>query len=411
VDIALSRIYHVFPHDYHNLFTSQCYLFMESLYPLMINLPMGKRILITGGAGFIGSHLADELLAQGHSVRILDSLLPQVHGSQTERPYYLNPEAELITGDIEDAESVRHALDGIDAVYHLAARVGVGQSMYRIASYTAANCLGTANLLEAIIERPVERLIVASSMSIYGEGLYRAPDGALCEVSARPLEQLKAGQWDVFSDRGEALTPAPTPETKTPSIASVYALDKYHQERLCLMVGGAYGIPTVGLRFFNVYGTRQALSNPYTGVLAIFASRLLNHKPPLVYEDGRQRRDFVSIHDVVQACQLVLDVPEADGRIFNVGSGNSYTILEIAHHLSRALGQEAVEPEITGKYRTGDIRHCFADISLARQVLGYQPRVTLGEGLQELADWLAGQEALDKTGEASAELMARGLTT
>src|SRR5918999_944678 len=275
---------------------------------------MEKRILITGGAGFIGSHLADELLAQGHSVRILDRLLPQVHSGQMERPHYLNPDAELITGDIEDAEAVRRALDGIDAVYHLAARVGVGQSMYRIASYTAANCLGTANLLEAIIERPVERLIVASSMSIYGEGLYRAPDGTLCEVSARPLEQLKAGQWDVLGNEGETLDPVPTPETKTPSIASVYALDKYHQERLCLMVGGAYGIPTVALRFFNVYGTRQALSNPYTGVLAIFASRLLNHKPPLVYEDGRQRRDFVSVHDIARACRLALESDAADGR-------------------------------------------------------------------------------------------------
>jgi dTDP-L-rhamnose 4-epimerase len=372
---------------------------------------MRKRILITGGAGFIGSHLADELLTQGHSVRILDSLLPQVHGSQMKRPHYLNPDAELITGDIEDAEAVRRALDGIDAVYHLAARVGVGQSMYRIASYTATNCLGTANLLETIIERPVERLIVASSMSIYGEGLYRAPNGTLCEVSARSLKQLKASQWNVLSDRGEALTPVLTPETKTPSIASAYALDKYHQERLCLMVGGAYGIPTVALRFFNVYGPRQALSNPYTGVLAIFASRLLNDKPPLVYEDGHQRRDFVSVHDVAQACRLALDVPDADGRIFNVGSGSSYTILEVAHHLSHALGQGPVEPEITGKYRTGDIRHCFADITLARQVLGYQPRVTFEEGLQELADWLAGQEALDKTGEASAELRMRGLTT
>jgi dTDP-L-rhamnose 4-epimerase len=377
----------------------------------MVNLLMGKRILITGGAGFIGSHLADELIAQGHHVRILDNLLPQVHSSHKERPYYLNADAGLITGDIEDAETVRQALVDIDAVYHLAARVGVGQSMYRIASYASTNCLGTANLLEAIIERPVERLVVASSMSIYGEGLYRAPDGTLCEVSQRPLEQLKAGQWDIFNDRGEALTPAPTPETKTPSIASVYALDKYHQEQLCLLVGSAYGIPAVALRFFNVYGARQALSNPYTGVLAIFASRLLNGKPPLVYEDGHQRRDFVSVHDIAQACRLALDAPEAGGRVFNVGSGSSYTILEVAQYLSRALGRETVEPEITGKYRTGDIRHCFADITLARQVLGYQPKVTFEEGLQELADWLAGQEAVDKTGEASAELTARGLTT
>ena len=272
---------------------------------------MSKNILITGGAGFIGSHLVDELLTDGYRVRALDNLSPQVHGSDGSRPSYLNPEVELTVGDIRDPEVVRQALKGIDVVYHFAAVVGVGQSMYEIGKYTSTNNLGTAVLLEALIEQPVERLIVASSMSIYGEGLYQTPDGSLCAGFQRTQDQLKTGEWEVRNSAGEVLKPVPTPETKQPSLASVYALSKYDQERMCLMIGQSYGIPTVALRFFNTYGTRQSLSNPYTGVLAIFASRLLNNNPPLIFEDGYQQRDFVSIHDVVQACRLALEVPAA----------------------------------------------------------------------------------------------------
>jgi dTDP-L-rhamnose 4-epimerase len=364
--------------------------------------------LITGGAGFIGSHLADELLEHGYRVRALDDLNPQVH-TAGERPEYLDPDVELVVGDVRDAETVLGALDGADAVFHLAARVGVGQSMYEIAEYTSVNDLGTAVLLEALHERPVERLITASSMSVYGEGLYRDRGGRVVTNAARTRAQIETGQWDPLGADGEPLEPVPTPETKPPALSSVYALGKYNQERLCLIFGEAYNVPTVALRFFNVYGTRQALSNPYTGVLAIFASRLLNERPPLVYEDGQQRRDFVSVHDVTTACRLALERDGAVGRIVNIGSGRSVTVTEIADRLAETLGSD-IEPELTGKVRAGDIRHCFADISLARDVLGFEPETELEDALPRLAEWLEGQVATDRVDEAARELASRGLT-
>ncbi len=367
-----------------------------------------KRILVTGGAGFIGSHLADELLQHGHRVRVLDNLSVQVHGPERKRPSYLNPEVELLVGDIRDPEAVRKALNGIDAVYHFVSIVGVGQSMYELVRYTDVNNLGTAVLLEALIQRPVERLVVASSMSIYGEGLYRAPDGSVQPGAGRTLEQLKRSDWEMRGPGGEVLTPVPTPEWKAPSIASVYALSKYDQERMCLMIGQAYGIPAVAMRFFNAYGPNQALSNPYTGVLAIFASRLLNNKPPIIFEDGCQLRDFVSVRDVARACRLALEVPAADGLVFNVGSGMQFHVADIARRMARILGKN-IEPEISGKYRVGDIRHCFPDISLANRVLGYAPEVALEDGLLDLAAWLEGQIAEDRFVEAKQELAARGL--
>jgi dTDP-L-rhamnose 4-epimerase len=371
---------------------------------------MSKHVLITGGAGFIGSHLARELLRHGYTVRVLDNLSPQVHGPDSKRPAYLESDVELIIGDVRDPFAVHKALKGVDAVYHFAALVGVGQSMYEIARYTDVNNAGTATLLEALIETPVEKLVVASSMSIYGEGLYRAPDGALIPGEERGLSQLQRGDWEVRDEAGNPLMPVPTPETKTPSLSSVYALSKYDQERLSLIIGRAYHIPTVALRFFNVFGTDQALSNPYTGVLAIFASRYLNGRPPLIFEDGAQKRDFVSVLDVARACRLALETPAANGRVFNVGSGQSYAVAEIAARMARTLGMEDLKPEITGKYRAGDIRNCFADISQARQVLGYKPQVTLEQGLQEIAGWLEGQVAHDHVAEAGAELAKRGLT-
>jgi dTDP-L-rhamnose 4-epimerase len=370
---------------------------------------MSKRILITGGAGFIGSHLADELLAHGHTVKALDNLSPQVHGADRKRPEYLSPDVELIVGDVRDKETVRRALQGVDAVYHFAASVGVGQSMYQIAEYTSVNNVGTAVLLEVLADRPVERLVVASSMSIYGEGLYRDPAGDISEGLERSVQALKNHEWEVRNNRNEVLKPVPTPEAKQPTLASVYALSKYDQERMSLIVGRAYGIPTVAMRFFNVYGTRQALSNPYTGVLAIFASRLLNDKPPLIFEDGLQQRDFVSVHDVAQACRLALEVPDAAYRVFNVGSGQPRTVLSVAHAMARVMGKAEVEPQVSGKYRVGDIRHCVADIRLARRLLGYEPRVAFDAGLAELAEWLRGQVAVDSVDRARAELDARGL--
>jgi dTDP-L-rhamnose 4-epimerase len=371
---------------------------------------MPKNILITGGAGFVGSHLADELLDHGYRVRALDNLSPQVHGPLLCRPDYLSEEVELQIGDVRDARAVQRALEGIDAVYHFAANVGVGQSMYQIENYTSSNGVGTAVLLEALAKRPVERLIVASSMSIYGEGLYRTREGRSVEGHERSLAQVKLHDWEVRGPDGEALEPIPTPETKCPALPSVYAISKYDQERLCMTVARAYDIPAVALRFFNIYGTRQALSNPYTGVLAIFAARFLNNQPPLINEDGFQRRDFVSVRDIVRACRLALEVEGASGHVLNIGSGEHRTIGEVATQMAKVLDRGHIEAEITGRYRMGDIRNCFADISRAREVLGYEPRYTLEKGLAELAEWLEGQTAEDHAVEASRELAARGLS-
>jgi dTDP-L-rhamnose 4-epimerase len=354
--------------------------------------------------------LADELLQNGYKVRVLDNLSEQVHGNDCDRPSYLNADVELMIGDVRDASKVRKALKGVDAVYHYAAMVGVGQSMYEIKEYTDVNNIGTAVLLEALSKNPVEKLVVASSMSIYGEGLYKDSEGTIQEGLDRSLDQLRKGDWEIHDHNGRILTPYPTPETKTPSLSSIYALSKYDQERMCLMIGRAYKIPTVALRFFNVYGTRQSLSNPYTGVLAIFASRLLNNNPPMIFEDGNQKRDFVSVFDIARASRLVLENPRAENEIFNIGSGNSYSIVEIAEKLARILNKEDINPEVTGKYRVGDIRHCFSDISKAKEVFNYEPEVTLEDGLVELAEWLEGQTAEDKVAEARNELVSRGLT-
>jgi len=369
-----------------------------------------QNVLITGGAGFIGSHVADELLAHGFKVRVLDTLAAQVHGDSGRRPDYLDPQVEVMVGDVTDRDVLYRALQGVDAVYHFAAAVGVGQSMYEVAHYTRVNNLGTAVLLEALIAKPVERLVIASSMSLYGEGLYRNAGGEVRVAGERSLDRLKRGDWELHDEDGSVLQPVPTPEGKPPALASVYALSKFDQERMCLMIGRAYQIPVVALRFFNAYGPRQALSNPYTGVLAIFAARLLNDNPPKIFEDGLQQRDFVSVYDVARACRLALQTPEAAGEVFNVGSGQACTVCDVAARLARVLGKEQIEPEIVGKYRVGDIRHCFADIGKARRVLGYEPQMTLDEGMAELAAWLESQAAVDRVAQASAELTARGLT-
>jgi dTDP-L-rhamnose 4-epimerase len=369
---------------------------------------MQTRVLITGGAGFIGAHVASELISHGHRVRALDALVPQVHGGEAQRPAYLHPDVELLRGDVTDPGDVRRALEGVDAVIHLAAMVGVGQSMYEIARYTRVNGVGTAVLLEALVDHPVARLVVASSMSIYGEGLYRDARGRAHSGLQRSLEGLREGRWDPLGPGGETLESVPTPEAAPPSLTSVYALTKFDQERLCLLVGRAYDIPTIALRFFNVYGPDQALSNPYTGVLAIFGARLLNDRPPLIFEDGRQQRDFVSVRDVARACRLALEAPrQVDGAI-NVGSGTAITIREVAERLAGVLGKE-IEPVMTGQHRVGDIRHCTADISTAREVLGFEPAVGFDEGLEELADWLAEQVADDAVERARGELVSRGL--
>jgi dTDP-L-rhamnose 4-epimerase len=370
---------------------------------------MAKNILITGGAGFIGSHLGDALLYNGHKVRVLDNLSEQVHGPGQIRPSYLHPDIDLIVGDIRNKSDVRKALEGAEVVYHLAAKVGVGQSMYEIQDYTDVNNMGTAVLLEAIIEKPVEKLIVASSMSVYGEGLYKAKQGNIVNGFERNLDDLKQGKWELYDENHNELQPLPTHEDKTPVLSSVYALSKYDQERMSLMIGRAYNIPVTALRFFNVYGTRQALSNPYTGVLAIFASRYMNNNQPLIFEDGNQMRDFVHVKDVAQACVLAGFSQEANGHVFNIGSGSSISVNSIARLLAEVMGKNEIQPYVPGKYRHGDIRHCYADIEKARKIMGYEPIIKMTDGLQELAQWLENQKASDHVDAARKELEKRGL--
>jgi dTDP-L-rhamnose 4-epimerase len=369
---------------------------------------VADRILITGGGGFIGSNLAQELLEAGHRVRVLDLLDPQVHGAGDGFPMHLRAEVETVQGDVRDPEALRRALAGVGAVYHFASAVGVGQSMYELVHYTSTNNLGTATLLECLIQQPVERLVVASSMSIYGEGLYRR-GGENVLAPPRTAAQLGAGIWDPAID-GQPLEPAPTPESKAPEPASVYALSKYDQEKMCLMIGNAYRIPTVALRFFNVYGPYQSLSNPYTGVLAIFASNCLNGNAPQVFEDGNQRRDFVHVRDVARACMAALTT-RATGQPINIGSGRHRTVLEVARAMIEVLGLgRKLEPLVLGRHRVGDVRHCYADISRARELLGFEPQVAFEDGLAELAEWLDGMYAIDNAAHASAELDRRGLT-
>lgn len=368
------------------------------------------NILVTGGAGFIGSHLVDALVENNHNVRILDSLAEEVHGGIV--PTHLNPGAEFVRGSVCDPDTVASAMDGIDAVFHLAAELGLGRSMYQVRRFVTGNDLGTAVLLEELIKRKahIKKLIVASSMSLYGEGPNYCPK---CDATTFPElradAQLSQRKWEFECQTcGSTLQALPTPEDKPLNPTSVYAVGKQVQEQYSLIIGRAYKIPTVAFRYFNVYGPRQALSNPYTGACAIFSSRLLNDQSPLIYEDGNQTRDFVSVHDIVQANLLALDSSDADYQILNVGTGRATTIKFIAEVIARGLGKN-IEPEVTGQFREGDIRHCIADISRVRKLLGYEPKVTLEEGLVELFEWVGGQQADDRLHAATAELAANSL--
>ena len=367
---------------------------------------MAERVLVTGGAGFIGCHVVRMLLQEGHTVRVLDSMIDQVHRTNARNPVL--DDVELIRADVRDLDRVTAALKGVDSVIHLAAEVGVGQSMYAIDRYVSVNDTGTAVLFQALIDRPVRRVVVASSMSIYGEGLYRTASGTQLDDVVRPPGRVGEG-WDPVGPDGAPLKPIATPESKRPNLASVYALTKYVQERLTLTVAPAYGMEGVALRLFNAYGPGQALSNPYTGVLAIFASRLQNRQRPMVFEDGEQRRDFVHVEDVARAFLLALHNPAAPGQVFNIASGRDVSILEVGAALAAAMGVPHLVPEVMDKARVGDIRHCFADISLARDVLGFTPRRTFDDSLGELADWVQQQQAEDLVPDARRELEQRGL--
>lgn len=369
---------------------------------------MVERVLVTGGAGFIGKAVCRALLRRGHRVRILDSLIDQVHSGDPAAGRF-DPDIELHHADVRNADAVARALNGVDSVIHLAAEVGVGQSMYEVERYTSVNDVGTAVLFEQLIARPVRRVVTASSMSIYGEGLYRDIDGNIVEDAARAALRDGQANWEPVDSHGRPLVALPTPEWKRPALSSIYALNKYVQERTTHIMGGAYGIESVCLRLFNVYGPGQALSNPYTGVMAIFASRLLNGQAPMIFEDGEQRRDFVHVNDVARAFADALELPAAAGGTFNIGSGRDRSVREVAEELARAMGRNSIEAEVVGKARTGDIRHCFCDTTLARAALGFDAREDFAAGLAELADWVATQTAVDRVADARRELEARGL--
>lgn len=371
---------------------------------------MRRHALVTGGAGFIGSHLVDTLLSRGFQVTVLDCLLPQVHGDADVDadgwPLYLHPAAHRIRGDLLDDGVFERSLQGITHLVHLAASVGVGQSMTNIVDYTRNNVMTAALMLEVLskAEHGVERIAVASSMSIYGEGAYRiAGRRGTIAPPARGHEQLKARRWELRHD-GQELEPVATSEEKLPRPASIYAVNKRDHEEMFLSVGRALGIPTVALRLFNAYGSRQALGNPYTGVAAIFISRLLNDQPPLVFEDGEQMRDFVHVHDVANAFATVLETDQKIWDVFNVGSGRAVTVNEIARTLALLL-RKNIAPEILNKYRVGDIRHCFADISKIERTFGLRPRRGFEEGMAELIEWVrSARKPADRSDACMAEL-------
>jgi dTDP-L-rhamnose 4-epimerase len=366
------------------------------------------KTLVTGGAGFIGSHLVARLAALGVETVVLDSLDAQVHDG---RPATAPAGTTFVPGDVGDAEAVDEALVGVERIVHLAAAVGVGQSMYEIERYVRQNTLATATFLERVVrsKRPPRRIVVASSMSIYGEGEYECAEHGTLAPPPRSEEQLLAREWEVACpDCGRDLQPVGTRESKPLVPTSVYAITKRDHEELSLVTGAAYGIPTVALRFFNVYGPGQALSNPYTGVAAIFGSRLLNGRPPVIFEDGRQSRDFIHVNDIVDGILLALDAEDAIGQAINLGTGRPTTVDDLATALAAGLGID-VEPERTGRYRAGDIRHCYADAGRAERLLRFRAAVSLEDGMRDLIEWLADQEAEDRIDRATGELIAHGL--
>ena len=367
------------------------------------------KILVTGGAGFIGSHLVDKLVEEGHEVVVLDNLDEQVH--QGKKPDYLNKRAEYIFDDIRNEKVLIKAIEDVDIIFHQAAAVGVGQSMYEIKKYVDANTFGTAKLLDILVntEHDVKKLIVASSMSIYGEGSYQCENCGVVYPKLRSEKQLKSRQWEMLCPEcGKVAKPVPTREDKPLFPTSVYAITKRDQEEMCLTVGRAYGIPTVALRYFNVYGPRQSLNNPYTGVCAIFSSMIKNNNQPLIFEDGRQTRDFVSVHDIVQSDLLAMNNSSMDYDSFNVGTGKPTSILQIAEILMKLYGKHGLKPRIENRFRQGDIRHAYADISKISK-LGFKPKFDLESGMRELVGWGKLALATDKTEKAEKELYNKGL--
>lgn len=374
------------------------------------------RVLVTGGAGFVGSHTVDRLLAEGHEVRVLDNLDAQVHGEGANIARNLAPhlKAKAIDyrqGDVRDGMALRTALRGMEAVLHLAAAVGVAQSMYRPLYYADVNTGGTATLLEMLADErsDVERLVVASSMTLYGEGAYRCLSCGPQVGVTRPVEQLAAHRWEVECPRcGAAMEPRPTPESKPPECTSIYAITKKSQEEMALCFGRAHRLPVTALRYFNIYGSRQSLDNPYAGVGAIFVSRLLNGNAPLVFEDGRQSRDFTHVHDIARANVLALTSDRVDGEALNVGTGRPTTLLGLAEALARRLNPD-LQPRVMHQFRAGDTRHCIADTTRMQELTGFLSEVTLDQGLADLISWSATENPVDTLERSLAELQSKGM--
>jgi len=370
---------------------------------------MKYNILVTGGAGLVGSHLADELIRGGHKVLIYDNLESQVHRGK--KPDYLNPDAEFIKDDIRNRSSLVKAVKRVDIIFHEAAAVGVGQSMYEVDHYVDVNTRGTALLLDILVneKNKVKKLIVASSMANYGEGLYKCDRCKLRNTTPRPIDRLQKHIWEKLCPQCHSpMRSMPTAEDKEMTPASIYALTKRDQEEMCLLIGRAYDIPVVALRYFNIYGPRQAISNPYTGVIAIFSSRLLNNQAPIIFEDGLQERDFVHVRDIVGANILAMEKDSADYAAINVGTGKATPIIETANIL-KVLLRKDIKPTIVNKFRKGDVRHCYADTKKAKELLGFVSGVELKDGLKELLEWLQGQRASDNVEIAKKQLEDKGL--
>ena len=367
-------------------------------------------VLVTGGAGFIGSHIVDNLIASGYKVRILDNLDPQVHAGGRP-PKHLNKKAQFIKGSVTNRKVLESAIDNADYIFHEAAAVGVGQSMYQIKHYTKVNTYGTAVLLDILANKPnkVKKIIVAASMSSYGEGSYICKKHGGVRPGLREETQLKKKQWEPGCPVcGGKLRPVGITEVEMQDCNSIYAINKKDQEDMLMVFGRAYGIPTVALRYFNVFGQRQSLSNPYTGVAAIFLSRLMSGNRPVIYEDGLQTRDFISVHDIARVNILALKSDKADGKVFNVGTCNPIPIKKVAEVLADLLGVK-IKAEITGKFRAGDVRHCFADITKIKDKLGFSPSISFESGMEEIIKWSASQKAVDKFEKARKELVQRKL--
>lgn len=376
---------------------------------------MNEEILVIGGAGFIGSHLVDALLNAGYGVSVYDNLDPQIHGDIREKnewPSYLPSGCNKILGDVRDRDVLHKAVTNADIIFHLAASVGVGQSMYAIERYVDVNIKGTAILLDILANdrHHVRKLVVASSMSLYGEGKYHCIQHGEVYPQMRSERHLSNRIWELhcpFCDK--PVIPLPTPEEKPLFPNSIYAITKRTQEEACLTVGRAYSIPTVALRYFNVYGSRQSLSNPYTGLISMFLCRLLNGQPPLVYEDGLQTRDFVHVRDIVQANLMAMTKKEMDYGAFNVGTGRPMSVIEASNLLLKYFPRSIKDMEVLNVYRKGDVRHCFANIDRI-QAAGYKPQVTFEDGLQDVINYSAEQKPNDLLLKAQSELFSRGLT-